>query len=78
MPCMSGSTVELRFVSSLPSGTPVARGRAGASSEVTQRQYPGDHFISDDGGRIFFTDETSPTALYVRENASTTQAGVGI
>ena len=64
---------QLRFVSSLPSGTPVARGRAGASSEVTQRQYPGDHFISDDGGRIFFTDETSPTALYVRENASTTR-----
>ena len=79
---------QLRFVSVLPDGTPAqfADGGAGTGSlslaTVSSPQYPGDHLISDDGGRIYFTvrgtqSETSGT-LYVRENGATTrEVGAG-
>ena len=62
---------QLRFVSKLPSDQPVA-GFVGAANETGQF-YPGDHPVSDDGQRIFFTATDVGRGLYVREAGAVTR-----
>ncbi len=65
---------KVRLVSVLPDGTPVtgahAFGGTTDSNNGGAETYPGDHLISDDGKRIFFTTNG---ALYVREAGTTTR-----
>ncbi|HST54342.1 MAG TPA: hypothetical protein VLJ42_00405 [Solirubrobacteraceae bacterium] len=65
----------IRFVSKLPDGTPAQYASAGIieSGFDSQAVYPGDHVISDDGRRIFFTANTGANALFVRENGAVTR-----
>jgi Tol biopolymer transport system component len=66
----------VRLAGILPDGTPVPASvpvrvpfnEGGGSSESV----PGDHAVSDDGSRIFFNVESNPSALYLRQNATTT------
>ena len=75
---------QLRLVNVGPDGTPLAQGavvglesRESSTSE-SLRSFPAfgindlTHAVSDDGSRIFFTDE-SDFALYVREDGTTTK-----
>lgn len=59
-----------RYVGILPDGTPahssILGGGTGSSPGVLR------HAISDDGGRIFFTDPQSPVQLYVRQDGVST------
>lgn len=72
---------ELKLASVMPTGVPApAKVFAGGAVTSGAINYPGDHLISDDGERIFFTGENSSTlSLFVRENgASTTAIGQGV
>ncbi len=65
---------QVRLVSKLPSGATAGFGKAGAEIRGGLL-YPGDHPISDDGQRIYFSDGLSPESpLYVREGGSETTA----
>ncbi len=64
---------EVRFVSKLPSGEPADAALAGAGS-LRGQFYPGDHLISEDGSRIFFTAAIGVGGpLYVREDGISTE-----
>ena len=64
---------QVRFVSKLPSGEPADQGTVGALSNDGQF-YPGDHPVSDDGQRIYFTGGgIVPGPLYVREHGANTR-----
>ncbi len=65
---------ELEFVSVLPDGEPAAQASGGARAAlVPYPPYPGDHLVSDDGQRVFFTEGRNTGPLYVRENGATTR-----
>lgn len=65
---------QVRFVSRLPSGEPVGAS-TGSAVGAPGFTYPGDHAVSDDGERIFFTAGGSvPGPLYVREGDDATTA----
>ncbi len=62
---------QIDFVSELPSGEPATTPVLGADDREGQF-YPGDHAVSEDGQRVFFTDGSG--TLYVREAGSVTKA----
>ena len=67
---------QVRYVSKLPSGEAV-QASAGSFSNIgaaAGQFYPGDHLISEDGQRIYFTvgPANANGALYVREGGATT------
>ncbi len=64
---------EVRFVSKLPSGSPATQGQAGGGSSAGQF-HPGEHLVSDDGRRIYFSDGSpnGQASLYVREDGTET------
>lgn len=66
---------EVRFVSELPSGDPAQIAAGGGDERDVGQFHPGEHVISDDGQRIFFSDITlgRPGRLYVREGGSVTR-----
>jgi hypothetical protein len=70
---------QLRFVSVLPDGQPSVNAVAGARfTEITQNLSPGDHLLSEDGQRVYFTaappdNPVSTRNLYVRENGTATR-----
>jgi hypothetical protein len=69
---------QVRFVSVLPDGSPSVNAVAGARwMGQVQEEYAGDHLISDDGQRVFFTGASPPGPsrlyLYVREAGTTTR-----
>ncbi len=66
---------QVRLVSKLPSGVSPASAAAGSGGR-NGRFRPGEHVISDDGRRIFFTTtaSNSPAPVYVREDGSVTRA----
>ena len=62
---------QLEFMSVLPNGAPASSAQAGARSVFPRGQnYPGDHLVSNDGTRVFFTDLG---ALYVRVDGEATE-----
>ena len=62
---------QVRFVSKLPSGEAVEA--EGGSQTNGIQYYPGDHLVSDDGSRIYFTVGGGRGPLYVREHGSVTR-----
>ena len=68
---------QLRFVSVLPSGQPASEAAAGGNSSIGLGfSHVGDHPVSDDGQRVFFTvnpEATGQGLLYVREQGQVTR-----
>jgi ribosomal protein S14 len=68
----------LRLASVLPAGMSLASNGAvfagGGTGSMRNGQTHGDHVISEDGGRVFFTAETTAgRGLFVREDGATTR-----
>ena len=70
---------QVRLVSVLPSGVPASTAMAGTG--VARGLFsPGGHVVSDDGGRVFFTELNvagNSGPLYVREGGTSTRAVSG-
>ncbi len=64
---------QLQFVSKLPSGAPADEAQGGARTSRGQF-HPGEHPVSDDGGRVYFTAAGDGGPVYVREHGTTTKA----
>ncbi len=70
------SNGNLEFVSELPNGEPAAKGFGGARAVSLGSFHPGDHLVSNDGHRVFFSDEFANSTLYVREDGTTIPVSV--
>ena len=68
---------QTRLASVLPSGDPAGSATAGANPpSAIGTVHVGDHPVSDDGQRVFFTVDTEPSglgSLYVREGGQSTR-----
>jgi hypothetical protein len=67
---------EVRYVAFRPDGgffTSSSPGIPGGRTTLNLQFFPGDHFISDDGRRIYFTAGAPVDALYVREDGTQTR-----
>lgn len=63
---------QVRFVSKLSSGEPLPFARGGAGP-LTGQFFPGDHLVSDDGKRVYFTTDSSAAPVYVNESTTGTE-----